>query len=193
MPDRMNLGRVCLWGKRKLTCSWNGQLDGISTDAAVAAVRHAWGLWEAVCGIQVEVVTGAEDVDIVVVTKRLDGAAGVLAQAELPCGQHRRRSVEVDSTEPWVTILDPPRYRVSLPLTLSHEFGHSIGLEHGPPGSLMQATYSAAIKRPQAWDVAEAQERYGVPVAPKPEPTEPGEPTEFITIPSFKLPKGWIL
>ncbi len=101
--------------------------------------------------------------------------------------------MEVDLAEPWVTVTDPPRYRVSIVLTLIHEFGHTLGLVHGPPGSIMQATYSSSIKKPQAWDIAEAQQRYGAAVPPPTGPTEPGEPSEFVTMPSFKIPKSWII
>jgi hypothetical protein len=68
LPDRMEqAGRVCLWGKRKLVCSWNGQLDGISNAAAIEALDKAWSAWEAVCGLTVDVVSGAKDADIIVV------------------------------------------------------------------------------------------------------------------------------
>lgn len=193
LPDRMDLGnRVCLWGKRQLTCCWVGGLAGIDDAAIVATVKRAWDAWHAVCGIRVAMVPDAKSADIVVMGKRLDGSGNTLAQAELPCGQHRQRSVEVDNQEPWVTVIDPPRYRVSLVLTLIHEFGHSLGLVHGPPGNIMQATYDSSIKAPRAWDIAEVQSRYGAaPITPT--PTDPDEPDgEYVTIPSFKIPKAWV-
>jgi hypothetical protein len=99
--------------------------------------------------------------------------------------------MEFDEDEPWVTIIDPPRYRMSLLLTAIHEGGHILGLVHGPPGSIMQATYSAAIKKLQPWEIAEAQERYGAaPITPiEPPPIIPGEPTDFINV---RIPRAWV-
>jgi hypothetical protein len=101
--------------------------------------------------------------------------------------------MEVDPAEPWVTTIDAPRYRVSLPLHWMHEGGHAIGLLHGPPGSIMQATFDPSIKHPQQWDIAEARQRYGAAAVVPTEPTDPDDPAEFVAIPSFKIPKGWIL
>lgn len=194
LPDRMDLGgRVCMWGRRDLTCAWAGQLAGLTDSDVVAAIQRAWSAWHAVCGIQVAMTTDQRSASIVVTSRRIDGPANTLAQAELPCGQDRQRPVEVDAQEPWVTVLDPPRYRVSLVLTLIHEFGHSLGLPHGPPGAIMQATYDSSIKRPQAWDIAEVQQRYGAARAtPTPTPDD-DDTTEYITIPSFRVPKHLVI
>lgn len=196
LPDRMDLGgQVCYWGSRSLNCAWVGTLPNLETDAVVKAIQQAWAAWMAVCGIKVTTTLDRATANIVVTNKRMDGPSRVLAQAELPCGQDRQRAVEIDESEPWVTILDPPRYRVSLVLTLIHEFGHALGLVHGPPGSIMQAQYDASIKRPQGWDIAEAQQRYNAPIVPPTgPPKEPDEPGgEFITIPSYQIPKNWVI
>lgn len=162
LPDKMDLGgQVCKWGHSKLTWFWGGQLPGIDETAMHGVITAAWRAWEAVCGITAQRVESKSTADVSLFAGREDGSGRTLAWAELPCGQDRQRQLKLDVDEPWVVVPDPPRYRVSVLLTLIHELGHILGLEHGPPGTIMQPVYDPSVKKPTQWDIAQVQSRYG--------------------------------
>lgn len=135
-----------------------------------AVCRTAWELWEAVCGLRTRKASGQPNVRID--TQRIDGPAGVLAQAQLPHADQRSGTLGCwfDSGDSWVLAVNPPRGKMDILRVACHEFGHNLGMGHAPSGSrnLMAPTVSS-IREPQpGWDVPQAIARYDLPS------TEPG-------------------
>lgn len=121
--------------------------------------------WNAVCGIRLKHIDDMNTANIYA----NPGAtgAGVLAWSYLPnnSGPEDQMQQLYNRATNWSERL--------LLQVMIHEKGHAIGLDHGPAGSLMQPTAGGDITAPQAWDIAQAQLRYG-----KPGPLPPSPPTE---------------
>lgn len=167
--------------KRRLKWFVAGRLTGLTVEALTAAYAQAFAAWQAVCGLVFEQTFSQAAADFVVLTRRIDGRNGVLAEHQLPPGNDQQLRGWFDLGENW-TVEDPPGGRIYLPAVACHEFGHGIGLGHEQSRSvraLMDPTYNPAVHVPQDWDIAQAVARYGGPVEEPVEPV-PGEiPAEF--------------
>ncbi len=164
-------------GLGRQACRWpRGQVVTWKVDKPIAKFpkrdyieicRMAIAQWEAVCGIRFERATNGR-ANINITTRRIDARGGVLAEAQLPCGNvgpSTQLMVWVDTSEDWVHAANPPAGAMDLLRVLTHEFGHSIGMGHAPEGSrnLMAPTVSR-IRAPQMnWDIPQSVVRYGDP------------------------------
>ena len=182
---------VCKWSQKKLTWTITGSLPGISSEQLQAAYRKAWGYWSAVCGVEPEFdgynVTQS---NVQMGTGAIDGGMGTLAWSQLPCQPNVVRLQQLyDNKEQWVITEGITQGgQIDLIRVAAHEIGHVLGIPHLAVGNLLAPTYSPALHKPQAGDIAEAVRRYGpVTMAPPPPP-----PTEEITV-TFAQPVTTII
>lgn len=176
LPDRQeSRDRPCAWPHRDVTWAQAVRLDNVPDQVVAGVFRRAWSAWSDVCGIQpVENRADSPVVTNVVSTSGkgrrddLDGAGGVLAWSEMPCGatpSSRLRQV-YDRDEPWTEH--------TLFLVAVHEIGHALGIPHLGPGTIMAPYLDASLKGLTPADVAEAVARYGArPTPPPPTPVQP--------------------
>lgn len=191
VPDRLvlNASEKCRWDHTR----WNGRewvgepaamllsyhvaeaLPGLSRAATEAAFAEALGYWAAVCAVTFTPTASPRAANLLFEIGAIDGPSGTLAYQFLPCGRDTSATQlrgKYGSAEPWVASADPSPSRIDAVRVICHEVGHGLGLDHGPEGALLAPYYDRTIRRPRAWDIAEAQLRYGAPLAaPAPPPT----------------------
>jgi len=174
VDDTLGVGQLCKWPLVRVTWSVVADLPGFARETFRAAAEEAWSYWSAVCGILPQQIQGPA-ANVVIGIQSL-GPGGVLADCQLPCGATIGSTVRmrVDTEEAWVLAENPPPTKIDLVRVLAHELGHAIGIPHIGSGNLMAPTYSSAIRRPVAGDVAEAVARYGLVPPRPPEPPTPG-------------------
>lgn len=180
-PDVRAMGaHLCQWPRgHVLTWNFVGGIAGFSRAEVLATFSDAWKLWENVSGVRTKY---DDDANIVITTRRIDGPAGVLAEAQLPCGSigpDSQLHVWFDRGDRWVNSANPPSGQMDLFRVAVHEFGHSLGIGHETSSepAIMDPTVSH-IRTLQPWDIAEVQKRYGAksdPAPPKPEPPDDPE------------------
>ena len=113
---------------------------------------------------------------IYVITQRLDGASGVLADCEIPTSVNpsTRLRMRLDDSENWVLAENPPQGSIDLYRVVLHELLHGHGLGHKPPSiqqpALISPVYSPSMRHLQQADKDELVRRYG---PPKPVVTPP--------------------
>lgn len=165
--------------KRRLKWYLGDRLTGIPLDVLTAAYAEAYARWQRVCGLAFEQTTTSSNADIVILTRKIDGNGGTLAEHELPNGTDKQIRGWYDVGEKWTTN-SPPGNKIDLIAVACHETGHGIGLSHtNRAGNLLNPYYDPSVSSPQEWDIAEAVARYGPPVE-EPKPVDP--PT---------IPGGW--
>mgnify|MGYP002622544591 CR=1 FL=1 len=170
--ERMAVGgRVCKWGKHKLSWNFAGRLPGLNEDQVKAAIDLAASYWSAVCDLAFEWTANPRSADLPLSAGAIDHAGGTLAWQELPCGSDTPRRGRYDTRETWENAISPSRGRIDLVRVAAHEIGHGIGIPHLAAGNLLQPTYDTRIRKPQAGDIREAQRRYGPPKS-KPDPAD---------------------
>ena len=172
--------------KRRLKWFIGDRLPGLSLEVLTACYAQAFSNWQKVCGLAFCQTLNQAEADFLILTRRIDGPSGVLAEHELPPGNDSPLHGWFDVGERWTDDSTPDRLSIYLVAVATHEFGHGIGLSHtNVPGSLMNQSYDPRISTPQQWDIAEAVARYGPPVeepAPAPTPTpapSPAVPDRF--------------
>lgn len=178
--------------KRRLRWFLGDRLTGIPLAELTAAYATAYANWQRVCGLVFEQTTTSSNADIVILTRKIDGSGGTLAEHELPNGTDAQIRGWYDAGERWTTA-KPPGNKINLIAVACHETGHGIGLSHtNRANNLLNPYYNPEISTPQEWDIAEAVSRYGPPVEePKPvdPPTTPGgSPDKFTGL--IELPFG---
>ncbi|XP_050453262.1 neutrophil collagenase-like [Cataglyphis hispanica] len=106
IPDRAYSPFAKKWSKTRLT--WNFQ---VASEELLRTTEAAFALWAATV---------------------FEGPGGSLAHAFLPTGAVDFASeVHVDDEEPWHVLLNKnPSGKYHLLLTLTHEIGHTLGLQH---------------------------------------------------------------
>jgi hypothetical protein len=150
------------------------------SDAAVkAAIRQAAGWWSEHLAIELVEVPLGTGPAIPITFERIDGPAGVLAEAYLADGSNRPKPLRFDSSEHW-TAGPPAPNEVSLPTVACHELGHSLGLGHDAPNApaVMRPSYTASIPRETERDVMRM-----VGLGYKRREKVPPAPTDLITFP----------
>ncbi len=186
--DVMAITSESCWSIRSLTY-WQ-QIIYPGVDQAEIAEDYAEAIRRltAVCGLEITSVTNQAAAHIRARSGPIDGAWNVLALTELPPPSATTDTVlnqKFDIAEVSLT----KEQRIAM---MCHEAGHFLGLGHAPPGTgaLMEPILST-ISAPQAWDIAELQERYGppqqAPVSPTPGPG-PGLPPVIPAAPSAPGP-----
>ncbi len=124
------------------------------SDASVqAAFRQATGWWAEHLHLEFVEVAPAQAL-IPIRFERMDGPAGVLAEAYLSNGTLQPKPMRFDSSERWTPGAPAPNL-ISLPTVACHELGHSLGLGHDAQNApaVMRPSYTAAIPREQERDV----------------------------------------
>lgn len=158
------------WG---LQNDWPG-----GTEKAVAAIKKACAMWEAVCDVtfiycETTIPPEAQSV-MLIKSAPMDGPGGVLAESELANNRSGTKHQTYDSRESaWVDSETPRQFEMDLVRVAAHEIGHFLGIPHIRQGNLLQATYDLRIRTPQAGDIQEAQARYGPPRKATPPPVDP--------------------
>lgn len=120
----------------------------------------AWFHWSEVCGISPRMVDRVEDANVVFEGREIDGAGKTLAISDWPDG-NRQVWGRFDSTESWVFMNEPPKFKLDLGRVAMHEIGHLLGIPHLSAGALMQPMYDLKLRGLQPADIAEAVRRYG--------------------------------
>lgn len=177
---------VCKWRHAPIRWTVVRGLAGFAIDDLVDVYRQAWRNWEEVSGVRMEYVPASGNANILVGARRIDRQFGTLAEAQLPCGNVQpgtQLQVWFDESESWVVAANPPQGKMDLLRVAIHEFGHSLGIGHSDDGirnAIMDPSVSR-IRSLQAWDIGQAQMRYGEPSrtpadqSPRPAPTPGGE------------------
>lgn len=139
------------------------------------------------CDFKHEFVGNPDFANIFVITQRLDGAMGVLADCEIPpvgaTADNTRLRMRLDDGESWVISESPAPNQIDLYRVILHELEHGHGLGHKPANvadaALIAPTYSRTLRNLQAADKAELVRRYGIsPATPVPlPPVNPQPPT----------------
>jgi len=134
---------------------------------------HLDEAWSDVCGVTFQYVENVREANIVVISKRFDGPSGVLADAQLPCGNAQQLTMRLDSAEKWSK--DGRNRRLRAGNVVSHEGGHNLGMYHiqNRRGvALLNPMYNPQIAYPQPLDIEVVRGSYGPPKS-KPKPTDP--------------------
>lgn len=173
-------GRLCQWPRgHVVTWTVTGLLPGWTREQLVEVYGRAWLAWTSVSGLKTQFVEQVKQANIEVTSRAIDGPAGVLAEAELPCGNvtpsTRLRCWFDNREQKWVDAINVGGIgAVDLLRVAIHEFGHNLGHGHDTDGrtnSIMDPAVSH-LRDPQQVDIQRQIERYGEPVA-MPDPTEP--------------------
>ena len=181
--------RQARWvNKKELNWYLADRLPGMALEVYVAAIHNCFQNWQAVCGLVFKQTTDAAKADFMVRVRRIDGGSGILAEHELPMGGNQTLNGWFDSSERWV-VSGTPGQSIDLIAVGTHEFGHGIGLSHtNIPQNLLNPIYTPRIRTPQAWDIQEAQNRYGPAIA-EPEPPKEDPSGNNFLIPTEILAK----
>ena len=174
--------RQCQW-PRGMILKWTVQ-DAVApfSKSETRDVMHmAWAQWEAVCGIKTQHVSRGL-ANVTILSQRIDGQNGVLAEAQLPCGNVSEQTqlwARFDTGEDW-TVSGNLGPSMDLLRVAAHELGHSLGMGHAPQGSrnLMAPTVSN-IRTPQKWGIEQSVIRYGQPNQTPVDPKLPESIPEF--------------
>lgn len=171
---------LCKWSFLNVTCAMALYgLQPLPSDVEDELWDVVLGNWNAVCGINLTRIASLDAANIYSEVGNMSG--GTLAYSYLPCGPTTpatRLQQKFNAATNWTK---PLFVQVG-----THEVGHAIGFDHGPSGSLMQPTANGQITKPQAWDIEQAQLRYGKPKPKPPEepPTPPPQSAGRIVIPA---------
>ena len=173
-PDVMADSVQYRWIDGHITWSQAVNLPTVPNDVIAAAFEAGWQSWADVCGITPtqKAVADAHFANVVAsagegASQGFDAANRILALSQLP--QSLPASAQLtqifNRQAQWTTDM--------VQAVAAHEIGHSLGLVHDAPGTLMYAYYTAGLKTPQAADIAQAVLRYGPPSHTTPEVPAP--------------------
>lgn len=206
-PERMEADPLALsqWPDPDLPYAFESLPPGVSLEQAVAAAEWAYGRkggWASICGLQPRYTENARQARVLIGSRRIDGPGGVLADCYLPQPGTRQVKMQFDVGDAWEAALPSAMMElvdaaaelmpvalavnsraVLYALVLEHEGGHSIGLGHAPQNSpnVMAPAYNRNQLRFGSWDIAEAQRRYGKPVAVPSPPVTPTNPVSPVS------------
>lgn len=114
--------------------------------------------------------------NIKIISQRLDGASGVLADCQIPMqGSHpnsTQLTMRLDDSESWVIAEQPGNNVIDLYRVVLHELEHGHGLGHKPSDivapALIAPIYSRTLRNLQKADKDELILRYAPPTASTP-------------------------
>ena len=121
-------------------------------------------LWTSASGLRTERVTSSPN--LVFKTRRIDGAGGILAEAQLPppdAGPNVILSCWMDVGEQWVNATNPAGRMMDAYRVLGHEEGHLFGLGHESRGRALMNPTISEIRSLTDLDIEEIVRRYGDP------------------------------
>lgn len=188
--EKISLDRRHKWmnrgdSGRPITWWFEGGMSRIPTPRILLAIKRACKQWGDECGIHFKQASGDRDADILIITKRLDGSGGTLADAQLPQGNNKRLLMRLDD-EAYVLTDSPNTGRsIDLGRVLLHELGHTIGIGHLNSGNVMQPSYGQFTSL-QKDDIKSSLFLYGkdVPDDPPDPPDPPSEKDIVIVVPA---------
>lgn len=140
------------WGKKHLTYKiFQYPSSTLSRSETDAETKRAFNMWQEVSGLTFsEKNSGPVDIEIIWARgehgdgNSFDGRSGVLAHAYFPGQGDISGDAHFDDDEEWSVT---PNRGTQVLNTLTHEFGHSLGLSHSNvPGAIMAPFY-------KGWDV----------------------------------------
>lgn len=164
-------------------------------DAITAALKEI----SDACDVKHEFISNADRANIKIISTRLDGASGVLADCQLPVGnvtvEGTQLLMRIDDSETWGLFANPPAGKIDFYRVVLHELLHAHGLGHKPANvnepALIAPMYSTQIRSLQKADKGELVRRYGA-AKTIPTPTTPAAPAGKCEIESLviKTPDG---
>lgn len=142
------------------------------------------------CDIEHSMAKPGQVANLVIISRRLDGQSGVLADCQIPVGNVNPNTsllMRFDDSESWVVSEQPGGAEIDFYRVFLHEALHWHGLGHKPVNindlALIAPVYSRSIRNCQPADKRELVRRYGprtTPVTPPPDGGVPGAlPVKF--------------
>lgn len=158
----------CRWPHSPVRWTIGEKLDEFDDEAYKEILTNAIAIWEAVSGLRTEYVES--NANIVCLARHIDGPRGILAEAQLPCGNVNESTqlwVRFDVGEAWVNAQNPPQQRMDLFRVAGHEFGHSWGIGHIEGVRALMNPFISDVRGLMPPDINEQVDRYGK-VPPQP-------------------------
>lgn len=178
-------GSKLTWG---IAFSRLGDLSDMDCKDAIAlALREI----SECCDVTHEYVKNANAANLKIISQRLDGPSGVLADCQIPVGNVHSDSTQLlmrfDDSERYGLFSNPPSHGIDFYRVFLHEAEHFHGLGHKPASvmepALIAPTYNTRIRNLQQADIAELVRRYGPQKSkPAPQPQPPSGKAVTVTV-----------
>jgi hypothetical protein len=158
----------CKWRHMPVRWTVDSVPNEFRTSEFSDIITTAFAAWESVSGFQA--VQADQNPNIIFQAGRIDGRNGILAQAELPCGnvnENTQLKVQVDISENWADYSGSLHGgMMDLLRVVTHELGHSLGISHCTTESALMNPSVSDIRTVKSWDIEQAVLRYGAKAAP---------------------------
>lgn len=159
-------------------------VGGLSVADCKDAITEALKEISSCCDVTHAYVSNANTANIKIISQRLDGPSGILADMQLPFTNAHPDSTQligrVDDSEKYGLFDNPPQGWIDFYRMMLHELEHAHGLGHKPASiqvpALIAPIYSVHMRHLQKADIDELVRRYGSPKIPLPPPASGGKP-----------------